>query len=175
MPMPDKKGITIKTDRLLLRPMEIADIDAMLRIFTDPPVVDIFIIPPFERHQMESWVQRNLGHQDEYGYGLFSVILNSNNLLIGDCGLEQMDLEGETVAELGYDFLSEYWHQGFAIEAAKAVRDYAFGELNLPRLVSLIRVGNDASKRVAERIGMNLISELTRYDEKYWLYGLEQS
>lgn len=173
--MTDKKRINIKTDRLLLRPMEITDIDDMLRIFTDPPVLDSFGIPPFSRYQMESWVQRNLQHQDEYGYGLFSVILSSNDQLIGDCGLEQMKLEGETEVELGYDFLSEYWHQGYATEAAKAVCEYAFGELNLPRLVSLIRVGNDASIRVAERIGMNLISEITRYDNWYWQYGLEQS
>jgi RimJ/RimL family protein N-acetyltransferase len=73
------------------------------------------------------------------------------------------------------DFLSDYWHKGLATEAAKAVRDYAFSELSLTRLVSLIRVGNDASKRVAERIGMKFISELIRYDSKYWLYGIEQS
>ena len=173
--MSDNKGITIKTERLILRPMEISDIDAILRIFTDPLVIASFGIPPFERQQMERWVQRNLSHQNEYGYGLFSVILKSNGLLIGDCGLEQMDIEGVKVAELGYDFHSDYWHQGLATEAAKAVCDYAFRGLTLPRLVSLIRVGNDASRSVAERLGMNLISEFTHYGKRYWKYGIEQT
>jgi RimJ/RimL family protein N-acetyltransferase len=83
----NEKGIAITTERLLLRPMEITDIDAMLRVFTDQLVIASFGIPPFERQQMEHWVQRNLNHQNEYGYGLFSVILKSNELLIGDWGI----------------------------------------------------------------------------------------
>ena len=173
--MVKSSGIPIQTQRLLLRPMEITDIDAMLRIFADPLVIASFGIPPFERHQMKQWVQRNLSHQNELGYGLFSVILKSNNLLIGDCGLEHRDIDGEMVTELGYDFLSDYWHRGLATEAARAVRDYAFMKLRLPGLVSLIRVGNDASKRVAERVGMTLISELTHDGNKYWKYGIERT
>ena len=173
--MVKSSGISIQTQRLLLRPMEITDIDAMLRIFTDPLVIASFGIPPFERYQMKQWVQRNLSHQNEFGYGLFSVILKCNSLLIGDCGLEHRDIDGEMVTELGYDFLSDYWHRGLATEAARAVRVYAFMKLRLPRLVSLIRVGNDASKRVAERVGMTLISELTHDDTKYWKYGIERT
>ena len=171
----NRSGISIQTQRLILRPMEITDIDAMLRIFTDPLVIASFGIPPFERSQMKQWVQRNLSHQNEFGYGLFSVILKCSKLLIGDCGLEHRDIDGETVAELGYDFLSDYWHKGLATEAAKAVRDYAFTELGLPRLVSLIRTGNDPSKRVAERVGMTLISELTLSGNRYWKYGIERT
>jgi ribosomal-protein-alanine N-acetyltransferase len=170
--MVSRGGISIETQRLLLRPMEITDIDAMLRVFTDPLVIAAFGIPPFERHQMKQWVQRNLSHQNEFGYGLFSVILKYNDLLIGDCGLEHRDVDGEMVTELGYDFLSDYWHRGLATEAAKAVLDYAFVELRLPRLVSLIRVGNERSKRVAERVGMTLISEFTSHGSKYWKYGI---
>jgi ribosomal-protein-alanine N-acetyltransferase len=155
--------------------MRITDIDALLRIFTDPLVIASFGIGPFERHQMTQWVQRNLSHQNEFGYGLFSVILKCDNSLIGDCGLEHTVVDGEMVTELGYDFLSDYWHKGLATEAARAVRDYAFIELGLPSLVSLIRIGNDRSKRVAERVGLRLISELTRYGNRYWKYGIERT
>ncbi len=173
--MVNSGGTSIETERLLLRPMEITDVDAMLRIFTDPLVIASFGIPPFERHQMKQWVERNLSHQNEFGYGLFAVILKYSNLLIGDCGLERTDIDGEVVTELGYDFLSDYWHKGLATEAAGAVRDYAFIELKLPRLVSLVRIGNDASKRVAERVGMTLASELTRHGNRYWKYAIERT
>ena len=173
--MVSSSGLSIETQRLLLRPMEITDIDAMLRIFTDPLVIASFGIPPFDRPQMKQWVQRNLSHQNEFGYGLFSVILRHNNLHIGDCGLEHRDIDGEMVPELGYDLLSDYWHKGLATEAAKAVRDYAFMELRLPRLVSLIRIGNDRSRRVAERVGMTLVSEFTLCGNKYWKYGIERT
>jgi len=172
--MNKKQRPTIETERLILRPMEITDIDDMLYIFTDPLVIASFGIPPYDRQQMERWVQRNLNHQNEYGYGLFSVILKSNGSLIGDCGLEQMDIEGVKVAELGYDFRSDYWHRGFATEAANAVCDYAFRVLHLPRLISLIRVENKASMHVAERLGMALISEFTRFGNMYWKYGIER-
>jgi [ribosomal protein S5]-alanine N-acetyltransferase len=166
---------TIETERLILRPMAASDTEAMLTIFTDPPVMAAFSLTSFSRQQMEEWVQRNLDHQEKFGYGLFSVILKSSGKLIGDCGLEQMDVEGEKVAELGYDFHSDYWHQGYATEAASAVRDFAFNELNLTRLVSLIRVGNYPSKRVAERVGESLLSEFTNpWGIKYWKYSMEK-
>ena len=159
----------LETKRLLLRPMLPSDFDALLLIFTDIKVMDAFNHPPFTHEQMQRWLQRNLDHQHEHGYGLFSVILKENGELIGDCGLEQMD--DMNAAELGYDFRSDFWHQGYATEAACAVRDYAFDVLHLPHLISLIRVGNLASKRVAEKVGMTLAEEFTRYGISYWKFA----
>jgi [ribosomal protein S5]-alanine N-acetyltransferase len=165
----------LETARLILRPMLETDIDALLRIFTDVKVMAAFNHDPFTREQMARWLQRNLDDQNQYGYGLFSVILKESGELIGDCGLEQMEVEGVRVAELGYDFRSDYWNQGFATEAACAVRDYAFDILQLPQLISLIRVGNLASKRVAEKVGMTLAEEFTRYEIRYWKYSIKRS
>jgi RimJ/RimL family protein N-acetyltransferase len=147
------------------------DIDALLLIFTDLKVMAAFDHPPFTREQMSRWLERNLSHQNQYGYGLFSVILKQTGQLIGDCGLEQMEDQG--AAELGYDFRSDYWNQGYATETAVAVRDYAFDVLRLPHLISLIRVGNLPSKRVAEKVGMTLTDEFTRYDIQYWKYFIK--
>ena len=164
----------LETPRLQLRLMQADDVDALLAIFADPKVMASFGVPPFDRAQMMQWVQRNLDHQSQYGYGLFSVLLKTNGLLIGDCGLEMMDVEGVPAAELGYDFRSDYWNQGYATEAASAVRDYAFRHLHLLRLISLIRVGNLASQRVAEKIGMQLAAEITRHGHPYSHYMLER-
>ncbi len=163
-------NLRLETKRLLLRPMLDSDFEALLLIFTDPKVMASFNHPPFTHEQMTRWLQRNLDHQQTFGYGLFSIILKETGELIGDCGLEQMEDQG--AAELGYDFRSDFWNQGYATEAATAVRDYAFEKLKLPRLISLIRVGNLASKRVAEKVGMSLAEEFTRYDIRYWKYSL---
>jgi [ribosomal protein S5]-alanine N-acetyltransferase len=170
--MSDEGERVIDTPRLILRPTRVDDVDALLCIFADPRVMACFGVAPFDRPQMEQWVQRNLDHQTSYGYGLYSVILKTEKVLIGDCGLEQMDVDGEEAAELGYDFRSDYWHQGYATEAAVAVRDYAFGALHLSRLISLIRVGNAASVRVAERVGLTRAGEFTRYGARYWKYAI---
>jgi RimJ/RimL family protein N-acetyltransferase len=163
----------LETPRLRLRLMQADDVDALLAIFADPKVMAAFHAPPFDRVQMMQWVQRNLDHQATHGYGLFSVLVKANGLLIGNCGLELMEVEGTRVAELGYDFRSDYWNQGYASEAAQAVRDYAFEQLQLPRVISLIRVGNMPSRRVAEKVGMRCVGEITRYGQQYWLYRLD--
>ncbi len=167
-------GPILETSRLTLRLMESSDFDELLRIFGDEKVMASFNTEPFNHQQMEHWIQRNLAHQEKFGFGLYSVILKSDETLIGDCGLERMELEGELVTELGYDFRSDYWNQGFATEAATAVRDYAFSVLCIARLISLIRVGNNASRRVAEKIGMGFMEEFTLNGILYWKYAIER-
>lgn len=165
--------ITIETERLILRPMTIEDTDALLHVFADPVVMASFGNILFDRPQMERWVRRNLDHQEQHGYGLFSIMDRGSGLLIGDCGLEQMEVgDGLAAAELGYDLRSDFWNRGLATEAATAVRDYAFIQLHLPQLISLIRIGNRASQRVAEKVGMQLAEEIVRYDTPYWVYSL---
>jgi len=166
----------IETTRLILRLMNESDLDGMLRIFTDENVLKSFGLESFSREQMKRWVGRNLSHQNKYGYGLFSVILKPNQELIGDCGLEHTDFEGKPCVEIGYDFLSKYWNQGYATEAAKAVRDYAINELNIDSksLCSFIRENNKASQRVSEKIGMQRIREFKGDDVDRYLYAFSK-
>jgi RimJ/RimL family protein N-acetyltransferase len=148
------------------------DTDQLLTIFTDPRVMASFDDQLFDRATMEQWVRRNLEHQEEYGYGLFTVLLKNEGILIGDCGLEHMEVDGISEVELGYDFRSDYWGKGFATEAAGAVRDFAFSRLGLNRLVSLIRPSNAASRRVAEKVGMIKEREIERGGNLYWVYSV---
>ncbi len=164
----------LETSRLQLRPMKISDVDELVQVFADPKVMASFDSSFFDRKQIEQWVERSIAHQNKYGYGLFSVILKSNGLLIGDCGLERMEIEGVKEVELGYELRSDYWKQGYATEAAIAVRDYAFHQLHLPRLTSLVRVGNVTAKRVSEKIGMTFMTEITHNNHHYWQYSIKR-
>jgi RimJ/RimL family protein N-acetyltransferase len=161
--------VELETERLLLRTMVAEDAGALMSVFSDPRVMAAFGAKPFDRVDMDRWVDRNLRHQAEHGYGLFTVVLRATGEVIGDCGLEHMDIGDE----LGYDLRSDHRNRGLATEAASAVRDYAFGALGLPRLVSLVRVGNDASRRVAEKIGMRLVKQTERGGAQYWVFGID--
>jgi ribosomal-protein-alanine N-acetyltransferase len=161
----------LETRRLYLRLMRPSDLEDLLKIFGDTKVMDSFGVAPFDREQTRRWMQRNLDHQEQHTYGLFSVILKSEEVMIGDCGLEHMEVDGQQVAELGYDLRSAYWNQGYATEAAGAVRDYALEVLRLPRVISLIQVGNEASRRVSEKIGMHLEGEIELGGLAYWKYA----
>jgi RimJ/RimL family protein N-acetyltransferase len=165
----------IETKRLILCKMTIDDLDDLLLIFSDPKVMASFGGILFDREKMRQWVQRNLDHQERYGYGLFSVILKESGELVGDCGLEHMEVDGSPEVEIGYDFLSSYWNRGLATEAAGAVRDFAFEQLGLERVVSLIRPDNLASIRVAEKIGMKREKECIRGGHVYYVYSQSKS
>jgi RimJ/RimL family protein N-acetyltransferase len=68
----------IETSRLILRPMRAEDTDAVRRLFADPLVAGAFGVAPFDRQQAERWVQRNLAHQAQHGYGLFAAVLKAD-------------------------------------------------------------------------------------------------
>jgi ribosomal-protein-alanine N-acetyltransferase len=156
--------------------MDENDIDDLFKIFTDKNVMKCFSLQSFSRKQMKDWLDRNLNHQNKYGYGLFAVIRKFNHELIGDCGLEHTKYEQKPCVEIGYDFLSKYWNQGYATEAAKAVRDYAMEKLNVdPKFIcSFIRKNNRASQRVSEKIGMQEIKEYKANDIEYCLYAFSK-
>lgn len=155
----------LETERLVLREMRSDDVEPLLGVFSDARVMASFASAPFDHAAMERWVARNLAHQRDHGYGLFTLIDKSDGTLIGDCGLENMEIG----AELGYDLRADRWGRGLATEAATAVRDLAFNTLRLPRLVSLVRVGNQSSRRVAEKVGMTWREDLVRSGTRYWL------
>lgn len=165
----------LETRRLILRLMRPEDTDGLLKIFSDPKVMKSFGVDPFTKEQMEKWVWRNIIHQQKHGYGLFTVVHKDDHIIVGDCGLEHMEILGQPEVELGYDFRSDYWNQGLASEAARAVRDFALFTLHLPRLISLIRPANVASRRVSEKIGMKPEQDIMRGDEKYFIYSLPEA
>jgi len=167
-------GAMIETARLLLRPMRADDRDALLAVFGDPRVMAAFGAEPFGQSQMKRWVERNLEHQNRHGYGLFSIIHKADRRLVGDCGLEHREIGGVPEVELGYDLRSDYWNRGLATEAARAVLEWAFGPLRLARLTSLVRQGNIASARVAEKIGMRRETSIVQSGTPYWLYALSR-
>jgi RimJ/RimL family protein N-acetyltransferase len=155
--------------------MQKSDIEDFVRMFADPKVMASFDVAAFDRSQLEHWIHGNLVHQNNFGYGLFSVILKTNGLLIGNCGLQRMEIGGVEVVELGYEFRSDYWNKGYATEAAGAVRDFAFQQLHLPRLTSLVRVGNLGAMRVSEKIGMSRTGDITHNNRQYWQYFIDRN
>ena len=63
--------------------------------------------------------------------------------------------------ELGWALSRGYWGNGYATEAAAAIRDWSYEQPNIERLVSLISPTNVRSQRVAERIGAVPIDTVT--------------
>ena len=75
--------------------------------------------------------------------------------------------------EVGYTLGRDYWGQGFATEAAGAVRDYALGELGAGRLIALIIHGNTASENVARKLGLEYERNIMLGRRQAQLFALE--
>jgi RimJ/RimL family protein N-acetyltransferase len=84
----------------------------------------------------------------------FGVIFREAGRLVGYCGFFPQIVDGIEELEIGYRIDPAYWGRGIATEAARAVRDHAFNNLHLRRVISLVHPDNIPSRRVAEKNGM---------------------
>ena len=148
----------IETERLILREYTWQDVGAVYEIFSDPETMQHYP-KPFDKEQTRNWIAWNLQNYEEYGFGLWAVILKETGELIGDCGLTLQDIDGERLPEIGYHIHKKYWRRGFGSEAARAVRDWAFGNTHYDRLYSYMKYTNVGSYAVAAAIGMKKVKE----------------
>jgi [ribosomal protein S5]-alanine N-acetyltransferase len=89
----------------------------------------------------------------------FAVILREDPGVLGYCGFLHHP-EVPKQVEIGYRLDSAYWNRGLITEAARAVRDHAFVDLKLPRVISLVHPDNIPSRCVAEKIGMTVEKQI---------------
>jgi len=164
----------IDTKRLTLRKMKEDDAVAFLDIFSDPEAMKYFGVI-FDRPRMDKWVRDNLDHEEKYGFSLLSVVLKEDGEVIGDCGLETDEINGQTIVGMGFDFRRKYWGNGYATEAARAVLEYGFTEFDFDKISGWIDPENAPSQRVAERIGMTVERYVQRGPKKYALYSIKKS
>ena len=83
--------------------------------------------------------------------------------MIGQCGLTMQPWKEEEVLEIGYLFQRSCWHKGYAVEAARACKRYAFEILHADEVCSIIRDTNKNSQKVAVRNGMTKADSWTKY------------
>lgn len=161
----------LETPRLRLRGFSHDDLDAYAEMCADPEVMR-FVGNGQTLDRCQAW--RNMamiaGHWQLRGYGLWAVEERSSREMIGRIGL--WNPEGWLQMEVGWTLRRTYWGQGFATEAAQAAIDYAVTVLKEQHLISLIKPGNQASIRVAERLGEELEGTTELNGETVLVYGM---
>lgn len=149
-----KQPFVLETERLLLRPLEQSDQEALLAIWGDAENMR-FYPHPFSREEVGAWIERNRARYREYRGGLFGLLDKKSGELVGACGPSWQEVEGKQELEVGYHVRRDRWGQGLATEAAKACMQYGFNELGpVCRIISMIRPENLPSRRVAEKNGL---------------------
>ncbi len=150
----------IETERLAMRRLTPADLDALAPIYRDPDVRRYFPEGTLTYEQTKDELEWIIDvYYGKYGFGLWATILKETDEFIGRCGLLPWTIDGRSEVEVAYLLAKRYWGQGLGTEAARAVLAYGFDELELPRLISLIDPANVASANVAVKLGMTLERE----------------
>ena len=154
-----EKNFILETERLYLRKMEQSDYFSLCKILQDEETMYAYN-GAFDDDMVQEWLNKQLARYKEYGFGLWAVVLKETDEMIGQCGLTVQDWNGREVLEIGYLFQRAYWHNGYAAEAAKACKEYAFETLGANEVCSIIRDTNTASQNVALRNGMTKQNEI---------------
>jgi RimJ/RimL family protein N-acetyltransferase len=143
-----------ETGRLRLRQVEDADAAFILELLTDRDFLTnvgdrgVHDLPSAQRYL----VSGPLASYRRDGFGLWLVELKPAAQAIGLAGLLRRDTHPDV--EIGFALLPRFRRQGYALEAARAVLDYATGTLGLARVVALAAPGNARSIRILEALGM---------------------
>lgn len=164
-------NFVLSTERLILRKMFQNDIRNLLEIFSDPIAMKYYPSTKNESETMEwiKWTQKNY---EEYGVGLWIVEDKVTGEFLGQCGIVPQEVEGVTEMEIGYLFVRRFWGKGYATEAALACKNYGFERLNLSKMISLIKVDNIPSTKVAERIGMKMLKKINKWGKEVFVYSV---
>lgn len=149
----------IRTARLVLRDFVADDLQAVLAYQSDPRYLRFY---PWESRtvsEVRAFIARFIGWQNEQPRTRFQLAITLDGKLIGNCGVRITRREMRE-AEIGYELNPNFWRKGYATEAASAMRDFGFRELNLHRVSSWCIADNTASAHVLEKLGLHFEGRL---------------
>lgn len=156
----DDMSKTIETERLILRPLNMRDAKDVFEWVGDPIVNRFMQYSLYESiSQVEKWLSSLRDEQNE-----FAFCLKDTGKVIG-AGSIAFDPETNAY-ELGYNLNRAYWGNGYATEAAKAMIQWGYQELEARNFCAKHATANTASGNVIKKCGFQLehYGEYSRFD-----------
>jgi ribosomal-protein-alanine N-acetyltransferase len=150
----------LETNRLILRRWTPADELPLYAICSDPVVMQyVGDGAPWSRERTRQFIEEALATEKQYGYCRWPLLLKDDQMLAGFCGFTP----AEHGAEIGWRLAKGKWGQGLATEAARAVLEFGLEKLGFQRVTATVQSGNEASRRVAEKLGMAVEKRVERH------------
>ena len=166
-------GFELLTDRLRLRAYRPEDVEDFAPMFADPEHMHWYPAP-FSREESQTWIDRQLVHYREVGFGLWAVEDRWTGEVVGTVGPVPLLVEGVSEVELGWHVRPGRKGTGIAPEAGTAARDWAFANLDIDHLISLVRPENRSSARVAEKLGMHVDREVDYKGIRHLVFRIDR-
>ncbi len=145
----------IKTERLILRPLDIADAETVHEYASDDEnTAYMYFLPNKTMEDTRSFLQYVTAEWQKDAPATYelAVVLEGRQIGAVSVALNETRTEGE----MGWIINKRYWHKGYAYEAACAVRDFALNTLKLPRIIAQCDYRNENSYRLMEKLGFIL-------------------
>ncbi|MEE5113720.1 GNAT family N-acetyltransferase [Pseudomonas alliivorans] len=167
---------TTRTDRLVLRDFEVADVPALAGILGDPHVMRYSVRGVLSEQATGEFVRNCMHAYRVDGFGPQAVIEVETNRLIGFCGLNAEQVDQVMEVEIGYRLAPSYWGRGLASEAALATLRHGFQTLQLTSVIAIVQPENIASVRVLHKAGFRdyIHSQYHRLGVRIYRLTLEQ-
>ncbi|HEV7935363.1 MAG TPA: GNAT family N-acetyltransferase [Actinomadura sp.] len=168
-----KPDYPLRSERLLLRPYGIDDLEDLYDIWSRPQVTRYLYFGPHDRDQAREAVLGDRSQattlRDEGDRLILAVVLPETGAVIGDVLLRWTSREHRQ-GEIGYIFHPAHGGKGYATEATRVMLRLGFEELGLHRIIGRLDGRNSASARVLERLGMRREAHLVQneFDKGEW-------
>ncbi len=164
----------LATERLLLRELELGDVDTLFEVLGDPDAMRYYPAP-FERDGVGAWIDwARLSYHDN-AFGLWAVVRRSDGRFLGDCGPMLQPVEDLLIPEVGYHIVPSEQGRGYATEAARACLAWVFANTSFDMVCSIVSPENAPSRAVAAKVHAAM-REFTwaRNDKEMCLYWTDR-
>jgi RimJ/RimL family protein N-acetyltransferase len=143
------------TERLHLRKPRVDDLEAFLAYRNDPANLRLQPIEPMSQADALQFLlaQAEMDWHADECWIMFAIERLQDRRMIGEVGI-YVESAARRAGDIGWSLHRDACGQGYAIEAARRLVDYAFGETGLLRLTASMSAHNEASVRLCERLGM---------------------
>ena len=166
-------NLLLETDRLLLRPLELSDAEAMFAMDNNPNVHKYLWQNPTqdidESIKIIEYVRRQY---DENNIGRFATILKGTGEFIGWTGIkfinDHVENGNTNFYDYGYRLDEKFWNKGFATEASIAWLNYGFNQMKIDKMNAYTHSENGASNHILEKVGMQFMEQYLDKDCVNW-------
>ncbi|SNB16107.1 GNAT family N-acetyltransferase [Flavobacterium psychrophilum] len=166
-------NLILETDRLMLRPFELSDAEALFDMDKNPEVHNYLWQKPVTKiEEVHEYIKMVRQQYLENNIGRFSTIIKETGELIGWTGIKFVNNHIENgntnFYDYGYRLNEKFWNKGYATEASKAWLDYGFNTMKIDKMNAYTHFDNGASNHILQKVGMNFIEDYPDKEGIIW-------
>lgn len=155
----------LETDNLVLRPTQEEDLKVLWEILLDENVSRYYLTSKINSdwEKEKKWQYKKLIHALDKDVFQWSIVLKDEDKCIGQVSCQKIEGNGDdSIRDVGWFLDSRFHGRGFGSEAAKAMLDYMFNEVEIRKIETSAAIVNPASWKIMEKLGFHRTSEIKK-------------